>query len=496
MLVIMLMIMMIQCVVSFKYQHHHHNIHNQHHHYNIHSQHQHHYHNQHQQLRMQQQTQMQEEVWTVRRKMIRQAVKPQIKYLIKEKNEKLEKGLTDNDIEEKKKKENFETTGLVTTFFVIVGAAVARIGGRAAFASILGLDAFVESGFINQINDFITWVQSLGPLSYIGFLGCWIIAKTLCIDALSIVLAFSSGVLFGGLIEGTILSVVCSTIASIIGFYLSRIYLKDFVAKKLQDSPLLRAISKSISKEGFKTVFTLRLSPLLPIPIGAYNYIYGASSVSAIDFISGISLASIKPMLLDSYLGIFGKSIIDADNSQSDVVFIAVIVAIFAAGTFGTQVAASTLEDIKKEANELTETIDKNAMKQKPFYSTMQMIGLTDDNIPKFLIGIKTGLENALYRINTVIDDEWVNVTDEENSGVDVDSLIDWNGMRKQPLDSIDPNLYPGKRILNDFETKKLNDNNFMDYTYESMVFSFALLAALGKPLDEDNEKASNVVNT
>jgi hypothetical protein len=124
------------------------------------------------------------------------------------------------------------------------------------------------------------------------------------------------------------------------------------------------------------------------------------------------------------------------------------------------------------------------------------MIGLTDDNIPKFLIGIKTGLENALYRINTVIDDEWLNVTNEENSGIDVDSLIDWNGMRKQPSDSIDPNLYPGKRILNDFETKKLNDNNFMDYTYESMVFSFALLAALGKPLEEDNEKASNVVNT
>ena len=37
-------------------------------------------------------------------------------------------------------------------------------------------------------------------------------------------------------------------------------------------------------------------------------------------------------MLLDSYLGIFGKSIIDADNSQNDLIFIAVIIAIFAAG--------------------------------------------------------------------------------------------------------------------------------------------------------------------
>ena len=439
--------------------------------------------------------QQQEEVWIVRRKMIRSFVKPQIKYLIKEKAEKQEKGLKDDDIEEKKKKETLEMTGLVTTFLVIAGAAIARIGGRAAFASILGLDQFVESGFIQQINDFISWVQSIGPLSYIGFLGCWIVAKTLCFDALSIILAFSSGVLFGGLIQGTILSVVCSTIASLFGFYLSRVYFKDFVAKKLEDSPLLRAVSKSISKEGFKTVFTLRLSPLLPLPIGAYNYIYGASSVSVIDFVSGISLASIKPMLLDSYLGIFGKSIIDADNSQSDIVFIAVIVAIFAAGTFGTQVAASTLEDIKKEASVLSENFDQIQMKQKPFYSTMQMIGIKDDDIPKFLVGIKNGLENALYRINTIIDDEWVNVIEEETAGVDVDSLIDWNGNMKQPL-SIDPNIYPGKRNINDFESVKIDDKNFWDYTYESMEFSFAVLAALGRPLEQVmNENKSNILN-
>ena len=195
----MMMMMMNQCVVSFQYQYHH-NIHNQHNHHQHHQHNNHHQHHQNNQLRMQQQSQIQEDVWTVRRKMIRSFVKPQIKYLIKEKKEKIEKGLTDDDIEEKKRKENFETTGLVTTFFVIVGAAVARIGGRAAFASILGLDQFVNNEFVNQINDFINWVQSIGPLSYIGFLGCWVVAKTLCIDALSIVLAFSSGVLFGGLI--------------------------------------------------------------------------------------------------------------------------------------------------------------------------------------------------------------------------------------------------------------------------------------------------------
>ena len=128
-------------------------------------------------------------------------------------------------------------------------------------------------------------------------------------------------------------------------------------------------------------------------------------------------------------------------------------------------------------------------MKLKPFYSTMQMIGIKDNDIPKFLINFKDGLENALYRINTIIDDEWINIIKEEQSGIDVDSYIDWNGNFKISKNEItSKNLYPGKRKINDFENIKINDKNFWDYTYESMVFSFAVLAALGKTLEDNND--------
>ena len=70
--------------------------------------------------------------------MVRSLLRPQIKYLIKERDKKKKKGYTKDDIKENKKKETLEITGLVTTFLIIVGAAIARIGGRAAFASILG----------------------------------------------------------------------------------------------------------------------------------------------------------------------------------------------------------------------------------------------------------------------------------------------------------------------------------------------------------------------
>lgn len=43
-------------------------------------------------------------------------------------------------------------------------------------------------------------------------------------------------------------------------------------AGKLDKRPALRALEKVVSEEGLKTVVTLRLAPVLPIPLGAYNY--------------------------------------------------------------------------------------------------------------------------------------------------------------------------------------------------------------------------------
>ena len=91
-----------------------------------------------------------EDVWIVRRKMVRSLLRPQIKYLLKEKDEIVEKGYTKDDIKENKKKETLETTGLVTTFLIIVGAAIARIGGRAAFASILGNHTHYNNHYYNH----------------------------------------------------------------------------------------------------------------------------------------------------------------------------------------------------------------------------------------------------------------------------------------------------------------------------------------------------------
>ena len=46
----------------------------------------------------------------------------------------------------------------------------------------------------------------------------------------------------------------------------------------------LRGIERVVAKDGLKAILTLRLAPVLPIPIGLYNYVYGVTNVPFFDF--------------------------------------------------------------------------------------------------------------------------------------------------------------------------------------------------------------------
>lgn len=89
---------------------------------------------------------------------------------------------------------------------------------------------------------------------------------------------------------------------------------QEKVEASIEKQPVARALAKVVEEDGFKTVFVLRLSPLLPIPLGTYAYIYGASALDSLAFASATFLGSLKPYLIDSYLGVFSKQILDGDR--------------------------------------------------------------------------------------------------------------------------------------------------------------------------------------
>ena len=168
-----------------------------------------------------------DDIWTSRRKIIRSTLKPIVKRQVERKKTAMEKALNNADtgvIKDDADKKKKKPTGLlVSAFFIAVSATVLRLGGRTAFVQMLGLDFVTGSGIKTQVNDFVGYFQSLGDVSqFAAFFFAWLAAKAFCIDAATIVLALSSGVLFGGIFEGTAVSVICSSTASLCVFFLSR----------------------------------------------------------------------------------------------------------------------------------------------------------------------------------------------------------------------------------------------------------------------------------
>ena len=54
-----------------------------------------------------------------------------------------------------------------------------------------------------QLGQLLSGIDDLGAMKLPAFFLLWVAAKSLCIDALALVLGLASGVIFGGVLEGT-----------------------------------------------------------------------------------------------------------------------------------------------------------------------------------------------------------------------------------------------------------------------------------------------------
>jgi len=325
----------------------------------------------------------------------------------------------------------------LTAFVVAFGAVVLRVGGRAALVSGLGLNFAQDNP---ELRDSIDMVLSNAadlslPVEAAVFVLGWTFVKVLCFDAGGIVLAFSSGVLFGGVLQGAIMSALGATVGSSAAFFLAKI--DSPVRKKalelLDEYPSLRGIERVVADDGLKAILTLRLAPVLPIPIGFYNYIYGVTSVPFFDFAGGIFLGSLKPYLLDSYLGVFSMSIVDGSINESgglqDVILLVALGVSVLIGVFASQLAGETFESI-------TEEIEKEQKEKAQEEGTVvevddgiarEVMGVT---MPQWLVGFQLKLQEADGRI-----DEFIKI--EHQAGV-------WNYTKKEggPPRDLDPACY------------------------------------------------------
>lgn len=309
----------------------------------------------------------------------------------------------------------------LTAFVVAAGAVLLRFGGRAALVSALGLDFATENPELREgLGAVLGYASEIGPGRELAlFVFAWTAVKVLCFDAGGVVLALSSGVLFGGVVQGAVASSFAATVGSSVAFALAK--MDTPVRKKalevVEEYPSLRGIEKVVARDGLKAILTLRLAPVLPIPIGMYNYVYGVTNVPYLQFAGGIFLGSMKPYLLDSYLGVFGKQIVDGDASVSgggmeDALLLIALGASVLIGVFASQLANETWDSINREIE-----IEK-AEKRRAAALAGEGGGDDEDDsavvrevmgvgLPQWMIGFQLSLSEASGRVNAMIEDEY-----------------------------------------------------------------------------------------
>lgn len=299
----------------------------------------------------------------------------------------------------------------LTAFCIAAGAIALRIGGRAALISAVGLDFVNDNPELkSQLDQILTTADTMDPVEKVAlFTAGWTAVKVLCFDAGGVVLALSSGILFGGVLQGAAVSSAAATFGSSVAFFLAK--LETPVRKKalelLEDYPSLRGIEKVVARDGLKAILTLRLAPVLPIPIGLYNYVYGVTNVPYVDFAGGIFLGSFKPYLLDSYLGFFGKEVIEGTSDGGglqDVLLLTALGLSVLIGVFASQLASATWDSVLEEVEaEKKAKAGKEDADEKDGI-TRELFGIA---LPKWMVDFQMALQDAQERVQDLIADEY-----------------------------------------------------------------------------------------
>ena len=122
-----------------------------------------------------------------------------------------------------------------------------------------------------------------------------------------------AGFVFGAL-WGTVAVSLGSTLSAGLAFLIARYFARDRVSSLARKNAKFAAVDDAIGRQGWKIVFLLRLSPLMPF--SASNYLYGLTAVRFWPYVLASWIGMLPGTVLYVYLGAAGKAGLQAAASQ------------------------------------------------------------------------------------------------------------------------------------------------------------------------------------
>lgn len=168
---------------------------------------------------------------------------------------------------------------------------------------LLGLVAVIALAGLGRqfglfLERFVAWVDSLGPLGPLVFIGGYA-AATLAFVPGS-VLTLAGGAIFG-LLNGSLYALTGATLGATLSFLLVRYAAREAIERRLEGNPRFQAIDHAVAQQGIKIVLLLRLSPIFPFNL--LNYALGLTKVPLKSYVFA-SIGMLPGTVLYTYSGL------------------------------------------------------------------------------------------------------------------------------------------------------------------------------------------------
>lgn len=146
--------------------------------------------------------------------------------------------------------------------------------------------------------ELVEWIRGAGAVGVAGYALAYVVATLFLLPGS--VLTLGAGFAYGP-VWGTLVASPVSVAAATLAFLLGRSMARGWIARRMAGHPRFGAIDAAVGEHGFKIVFLLRLSPLLPFNV--LNYALALTRVRLRDYVLASLLGMLPGTVLYVYLG-------------------------------------------------------------------------------------------------------------------------------------------------------------------------------------------------
>ena len=200
--------------------------------------------------------------------------------------------------------------------------------------------AAATSDLQTRFTELLATIEKLGPWGYAVFFVVYVLACVFFIPGS--VLTLGAGALYG-VVVGSILVSVSSTIGATAAFLVGRYLARDWVARRIEKNEKFNAIDHAVAREGWKIVGLTRLSPVFPFSL--LNYAYGLTKVSLRDYVLASWIGMMPGTIMYVYLGSLARlgAQTEAPTAAATTMKIVGLLATIAVTVYVTRIAKKAL---------------------------------------------------------------------------------------------------------------------------------------------------------